>query len=190
MAFGQDAIVLRRGVPDALQRATSPTTLGNTVSRVAALCRQSFGGTPNELCTDNEVMRAFGAAQEEWQAAMEDCQFHRALEAVWKLLAQINGYVVAKEPWKIRKSEGADARACTAFSRRRPKASASPRHALSVRAFDQPEDLRDLRDAGKDPDAADLAWGRLPVSRPMPDLPALFPRADAAEYFRTGRMSR
>src|SRR5262245_42812844 len=108
MAFGQDASFSDEAFLTRYN-ADLANDLGNTVSRVAALCRQSFGGTPNELSTDNEVMRASDAAHEEWQAAMEDCQFNRALESVWKFLAQINGFVVAKEPWKIRKAEGADA---------------------------------------------------------------------------------
>ena len=184
MAFGQDASFSDEAFLTRYN-ADLANDLGNTVSRVAALCRQSFGGTPNELCTDNEVMRAFGAAQEEWQAAMEDCQFNRALEAVWKLLAQINGYVVAKEPWKIRKSEGADA---ARLHRVLSAAAEGIRLSAVMLSPFVPSTSRKIFETfgmpGKDPDAADLAWGRLPVSRPMPDLPALFPRADAAEYFQ------
>ena len=184
MAFGQDASFSDEAFLTRYN-ADLANDLGNTVSRVAALCRQSFGGTPNELCTDNEVMRAFGAAQEEWQAAMEDCQFNRALEAVWKLLAQINGYVVAKEPWKIRKSDGADA---ARLHRVLSAAAEGIRLSAVMLSPFVPSTSRKIFETfgmpGKDPDAADLAWGRLPVSRPMPDLPALFPRADAAEYFQ------
>src|SRR5215831_20665973 len=107
MAFGQDASFSDEAFLTRYN-ADLANDLGNTVSRVAALCRQSFGGTPSEVCTDNEILQAHGAAEEEWRAAMEDCQFNRALEAVWKLLTAVNGYVVAKEPWKIRKAEGAD----------------------------------------------------------------------------------
>ncbi len=184
MAFGQDASFSDEAFLTRYN-ADLANDLGNTVSRVAALCRQSFGGTPNEVCTDNEVMRASGAAQEEWQAAMEDCQFNRALEAVWKFLAQINGYVVAKEPWKIRKAEGVDA---ARLHRVLSAAAEGVRLSAVMLSPFVPATSRRIFETfgmtGKDPDASDLAWGRLPVSRPMPDLSALFPRADAAAYFQ------
>ncbi len=107
MAFGQDAAFSDEAFLTRFN-ADLANDLGNTVSRVAALCRQSFGGTPNAVCTDNEVMRAWGPARADWQAAMADCQFNRALEAVWQFLSQVNGFVVAREPWKIRKAEGND----------------------------------------------------------------------------------
>ena len=159
--------------------------LGNTVSRVAALCRQSFGKTPNEVCTDNDVMRVWGAARAEWQAAMTDCQFNRALEAVWKYLAEINSYVVTKEPWKIRKAEGTDS---ARLHRVLSAASEGVRLSAVMLSPFLPKTSRKIFEAfgmeGRDPSAADLDWGRLPVSQPMPEMPALFPRADAAEYFK------
>src|SRR5260221_13454895 len=80
--------------------------VGNTVSRVAALLRQSFGGTPPETCESNEILAAFSAAQADWLAAMEELAFSRALGAVWRYLAQINRHIVAKEPWEGRKEGG------------------------------------------------------------------------------------
>src|SRR4030095_4237155 len=70
MAFGQDASVSAEAFLTRYN-ADLANDLGNTVSRVAALCRQSFGGTPNEVCTDNEILGAYGAAQGEWRGARE-----------------------------------------------------------------------------------------------------------------------
>ena len=115
---------------------------------------------------------------------MEDCQFNRALEAVWKFLTQINGYVVAKEPWKIRKAEGTDA---ARLHRVLSAAAEGVRLSAVMLSPFVPATSRKIFETfgmpAKDPEAVDLDWGRLPVSRPMADLPALFPRADAAAYF-------
>jgi methionyl-tRNA synthetase len=183
MAFGQDASFSDEAFLTRYN-ADLANDLGNTVSRVAALCRQSFGGTPREVCTDNEVLGAFGEAEAEWRAAMTACQFARALEAVWRLLSAVNGYVVAKEPWKIRKQEGADS---ARLHRVLSAAAEGVRLSAVMLSPFVPATARRIFEIfglpGADPAAADLSWGRLPVSTPMPEVPPLFPRVDAAAYF-------
>jgi len=184
MAFGQDANFSDEAFLTRFN-ADLANDLGNTVSRVAALCRQSFGGTPNEVCGDNEVMRAFAEAEREWRAAMTECQFNRALEAVWRLLTAVNGYVVAREPWKIRKEEGTGS---AALHRVLSAAAEGVRLAAVMLSPFVPVTSRKIFETfalpAADPAPADLAWGRLPLSRPMPEVPALFPRVDAAAYFK------
>src|SRR5262245_62845883 len=101
MAFGQDASFSDEAFLTRYN-ADLANDLGNTVSRVAALCRQSYGGTPPEASRDNELVAAAETALAEWGSALESFSFSRALEVIWKLLSEINGYVVAREPWKIR----------------------------------------------------------------------------------------
>jgi len=191
MAFGQDARFSDEAFL-ARYNADLANDLGNTVSRVAALCRQSFGGTPREMSADNEVMTAWSEARREWQAAMEDWAFARALEAVWRFLTQINGYVVAQEPWKIRKKEGADSARL-----HRVLSAAAEGVRLSAAALwpFMPATSRRIFETfglpAADATGASLEWGGLPVSTPMPELPALFPRVDAADYLtgKDGTMS-
>jgi methionyl-tRNA synthetase len=175
MAFGQDASFSDEAFLTRYN-ADLANDLGNTVSRVAALCRQSFGATPREVCTDNDVMRAFDPVLREWQEAMEDCQFNRALEAVWKFLAEINGFVVTREPWKIRKTEGPEsARLHRVLS---AAAEGVRLSAVMLWPFVPATSRRILAVFGVesgDPSRADLDWGRLPVSRTLPEMPALFP---------------
>jgi methionyl-tRNA synthetase len=184
MAFGQDASFSDEAFLGRYN-ADLANDLGNTVSRVAALCRQSFGATPREVCTDNEVMRASSGARAEWQAAMQDCQFNRALETVWQFLGEVNGYVVAREPWKIRKAEGVDS---ARLHRVLSAAAEGVRLSAVMLSPFVPATSRRIFEAfalePKDPTSADLDWGRLPISRPMPETPALFPRADAEAYFK------
>jgi methionyl-tRNA synthetase len=183
MAFGQDANFSDEAFLTRYN-ADLANDLGNTVSRVAALLRQSFGGTPNEVCDDNEVEAAYADVREEWRAALAECQFNRALEAVWRLLSVINGFVVSREPWKIRKEEGSSS------GRLHRVLSASAEgirlSAVMLSPF-MPGTSRQIFATfaipAEDPSPEDLEWGRLPTSRPMPEAPALFPRADVAQYF-------
>ena len=186
MAFGQDARFSDEAFL-ARYNADLANDLGNTVSRVAALCRQSFNGTPNQVCNDNDVRNAWGPARAEWQAAMGECAFSRALEAVWRFLAQINGYVVSREPWKIRKEEGT---ASERLHRVLSAAAEGVRLAAAALSPFMPATSRTIFATfglpARDCSGADLEWGGLPVSTPMPDLPALFPRVDAGAYL-TGK---
>ena len=184
MAFGQDASFSDEAFLTRYN-ADLANDLGNTVSRVAALCRQSFGGTPNEVCDDNEIVAAFWAAESEWRAAMRECQFNRALESLWKFLTAINGYVVSREPWKIRKEEGVGS---ARLHRVLSAAAEGVRLAAVMLSPFIPATSRKIFAAfalpAQDPGPSDLAWGKLPVSQPMPETPALFPRADAGAYFQ------
>ncbi|MGH9369445.1 MAG: methionine--tRNA ligase [Thermoanaerobaculia bacterium] len=183
MAFGQDALFSDEAFL-ARFNADLANDLGNTVSRVAALCRQSFGGSPPERCAENEVKVSFERELPEWRAAMEDFAFNRALDAVWRFLTEINGYVVAREPWKVRETEGASPR----LSRILYAAAEGVRLAAAMLSPFTPAASRRIYEAfglpGRTPEKPDLEWGVLPPGAPMPEPSALFPRADAGAYFR------
>jgi methionyl-tRNA synthetase len=182
MAFGQDASFSDQAFLERFN-ADLANDLGNTVSRVSALCRQAFGSSPPEPCEDNEIIAAWGRAREEWRGTMDDFGFHRALETVWRFLSEINGYVVSREPWKVRKEEGPSAR----LSRILYAASEGVRLAACLLWPFMPGTSRKifaaLGAAAEDPKLADLEWGRLPTAAPISSAEALFPRVDTAEYF-------
>ncbi|MFN2386987.1 MAG: methionine--tRNA ligase [Thermoanaerobaculia bacterium] len=182
MTFGQDSNFSDEAFLTRYN-ADLANDLGNTVSRIAALCRQSFGGTPAESCHDNDVLRAYRSALREWRDAMEDFAFNRALDAVWRFLALINGYVVAREPWRVRKEEGVTPRLqrilfAAAEGTRLVAVMLSPFMPATSRrvfaAFGMP---------AEDPAPGALRWGRLPLGVPLAEAPPLFPRVDSAVYF-------
>jgi methionyl-tRNA synthetase len=182
MTFGQDARFSDEGFL-VRYNADLANDLGNTVSRVAALCRQSFGGTPPKGASDGELARAFAAARSEWTAALEGFAFGRALEVVWRFLAEINGYVVANEPWKIRKEEGKSARLAGVLY-----ACAEAVRLTGVMLWPfVPATARKIFQAvgapAESPVGSDLEWGRLAGEAPIAEMPPLFPRADTAAYF-------
>ncbi|MGH9315543.1 MAG: methionine--tRNA ligase subunit beta, partial [Thermoanaerobaculia bacterium] len=182
MAFGQDAYFSDQAFL-ARYNADLANDLGNTVSRVAALCRQSFGATPGETCPTNDIRSAYKTALPEWRSAMEEFSFNRALDAVWRFLAEINGYIVSREPWKVRKEEGVSPRLhrilyAAAEGVRLCAVLLHPFVPVTSRRIFQTFGL-----PGQDPAPEDLSWGRLQVDVPLTEQPALFPRADAGEYF-------
>jgi methionyl-tRNA synthetase len=184
MTFGQDAHFSDEAFLTRFN-ADLANDLGNTVSRVAALLRQSFGGTPPEACESNEIFSAFTAARTDWRDGMEESAFSRALEAVWRFLTQINGYVVAKEPWKVRKEEGPSSR----LSKILYAAAEGVRlSAVLLSPFVPATSRRIFETLGlpaADPRLEDLEWGRLPTGARMPESGPLFPRADARVYFES-----
>jgi methionyl-tRNA synthetase len=189
MTFGQDASFSDEAFLTRYN-ADLANDLGNTLSRVAALCRQSFGATPREVCTDNEVRTAFFATVPEWRGAMEEFAFNRALDSVWRLLAMINGYIVAREPWKIRKEEGTSDRLHRVLS-----AAAEGMRIVGVLLFPfVPGTARRIFQTlglpPRDPLPADLEWGRLPLNVPLSEQPPLFPRVDGALYLGAAKEGR
>ena len=184
MAFGQDASFSDEAFL-ARYNADLANDLGNTVSRVAALCRQSFGGTPNACRSTTTCSRASPRPRRSGRRPWRECQFNRALEAVWRLLTA--GQRLRRRPRALEDPQGRGRRlrpppprALRGGRGRAPRG----RHALAVHPRDEPEDLRDLRAARRRPDARGPRLGPAPVSAPMPEAPALFPRADAEAYFK------
>jgi methionyl-tRNA synthetase len=183
MAFGQDGSFSDEAFLTRYN-ADLANDLGNTVSRVAALCQQSFGSTPPEPCEDNEVLEAYRSVRAEWREAMDALGFHRALESVWRFLSIINGYVVSREPWKIRKEEGASPR----LSRVLYAAAEGIRVAGAMLSPFMPATSRKIFATfgapARDPVVSDLDWGGIRPAAAMPKPEPLFPRADAGAYLK------
>ena len=157
--------------------------LGNTMSRALKMADSYFGGkTPPVPCDDNDLLRASGEIVPEYLRAMDDFAFQRALEQTWKLLTAINGYIVAREPWKAFKERGAD----ESLSRVIWNCLESLRIVWVLLAPFMPGLSRDaLQRLGSDPGRIGpeaLRWGGLPSGVPIRIGDAMFPRAEAAAY--------
>ena len=94
------------------------------------------------------------------------------------------GYVVSREPWKIRKEEGASER----LQRILYGAAEGVRLAAVLLSPFIPATSRKIFETfglpARDPGADDLRWGGLALGAPLPEAPALFPRADIAAYLK------
>ncbi|MFY9821750.1 MAG: methionine--tRNA ligase [Thermoanaerobaculia bacterium] len=184
MVFGQDATFSDEGFIDRYNSDLA-NDLGNTVSRVVTLARKAFGGkTPPEACRDNPLVEVARQSVADYRAAMEELAFSRALEALWRLLAEANQYLVINEPWKLIKTEGAESRLSrvlwNGLEAVRIVAAGllpfMPRVAAEVlAAVGSPEPPASL---------GALEWGGTPTGAELPEPRPLFPRIDKEAYLK------
>jgi methionyl-tRNA synthetase len=189
MVFGQDASFSDEAFIDRYNSDLA-NDLGNTVSRLVTLSRRAFDGkTPPESCGTNDMIEVAREAARGYVEAMEDFAFHRALESLWRLLAEINQYIVTREPWKIIKEEGGSPRlsrvlwiglestriVATGLLPFMPKVAAQVLAALGI-----PEPPASL-------DA--MVWGKMPTNAELPEPKPLFPRIDKEAYLAEAHAS-
>ncbi|HEY2091096.1 MAG TPA: methionine--tRNA ligase [Thermoanaerobaculia bacterium] len=182
MTFGQDQDYSDEAFL-ARYNADLANDLGNTLSRAIKMSDSYFGGkTPPTPCDDNELLRASKHAVPEYLAAMDEFAFNRALDAAWRLLVAINGYIVSHEPWKMFKESGAD----EALSRVIWNTLEALRIVWVMVAPFMPATTREaLARLGADPEriaAGDLEWGGLANGVAVRVTDPIFPRADAVQY--------
>jgi methionyl-tRNA synthetase len=162
--------------------------LGNTLSRAIKMTDTYFGGrTPPSACPSNELLRAAEQIVPEYLKSMDELSFQRALDAAWKLLVAVNGYIVSKEPWKKFKETGAD----ETLSRILWNTLEAQRIIWVMMAPFMPSTTREaLSRLGGDPGSIGvdaLKWGGLPTGAPVRAAEAIFPRIDIEAYVGAAR---
>jgi methionyl-tRNA synthetase len=106
MAFGQDAS-FNEDAFIARVNADLANNLGNLVSRTLSMQQRYFQGAVQPLgepTAQDQVLRdAFAVAAREVPAFTERCQFHRALESLWRAIDHANKYIVTTAPFTLAK---------------------------------------------------------------------------------------
>ena len=182
MVFGQDSNYSDEAFLSRYN-ADLANDLGNTLSRAIKMSDSYFGGkTPPTPCFDNELMNAAARIVPEYLREMESLAFQRALDAAWRLLTAVNGYIVGHEPWKMFKVSGADEK----LSRILWNSLESLRLVFVMMApFIPASTAEALARIGADAQAIDsdsLVWGKLPNGAAVRVTDPLFPRIDTAQY--------
>ncbi len=157
--------------------------LGNALSRAIKMADSYFGGkTPPERCSSNELRAKAEEVVQQYLRYMDGFAFNRALEVAWELVTAIDGYIVAHEPWKHFKENGAD----PALSRTIWNTLEALRIVCTMAAPFMPASMREaLTRLGADPDHVDadaLHWGLLPTEAALRVADPIFPRVDVAQY--------
>jgi len=182
MVFGQDASYSDEAFVDRYN-SDFANDLGNTVSRLVTLSHKAYGGkTPPVSFDENLVRSAAIAAVAEYRAAMEELAFSRALEALWRLLAETNQYVVAREPWKLIQSEPGGERLSRILWNGLEAVRIVCTGLLPFMPQVAPKVLAAIGAPGEGLSLANLAWGGLQTGAPLSAPQPLFPRADKAQF--------
>ena len=106
MTFGQDSSFSDRAF---LERYNSDlaNALGNAASRVTVMTRRSLDGRVPPPPAEGPLPAAAAETVTAYRHHMEAFEPHRALESVWALLADLDGYLQEQQPWKLAKDEAA-----------------------------------------------------------------------------------
>ncbi len=85
--------------------------LGNLASRILAMIGQYFDGRipekPGEWsdARDSEIDKAKETADRETSGSLARFDFSRAMDAIWKLVAEVDKYLVEFQPWALAKDK-------------------------------------------------------------------------------------
>ena len=90
--------------------------LGNLVSRTTAMVQKYFGGTLPAGCKtcaapeayDTELISLASGLRDHYEADMEACAPHKALEEVFKVIQRANKYIDESMPWALAKDMDAN----------------------------------------------------------------------------------
>ncbi len=85
--------------------------LGNLVSRTTAMVQKYFGGTLPEGCRtcaapegyDTELIALASGLRDRYEADMDACAPHKALDEVFKVIQRANKYIDESMPWALAK---------------------------------------------------------------------------------------
>ncbi|HBI15177.1 MAG TPA: methionine--tRNA ligase subunit beta, partial [Desulfobulbaceae bacterium] len=108
MSFGLDASFSAAAIVER-QNSDLANDLGNLFSRALTMLAKYAGGTvpaPDEAtvsAADRELTSAMAEMVILYRREMEQFNFSRALQEVWKVIGQLNRFIVANEPWELAK---------------------------------------------------------------------------------------
>jgi methionyl-tRNA synthetase len=123
----------------------------------------------------------------DYHAAMEDLAFSRALESLWRLLAETNQYIVSREPWKMIKTEGPTPALARILWIGLEAVRIVATGLLPFMPRMAPQVLAAIGVATP-PDSLDaLRWGGTPTDAELPAPAPLFPRIDKEAYLGEAR---
>jgi len=185
MNFGHDATFSDEAFIDRYNSDLA-NDLGNTVSRLVTLSRKNFDNVvPPRPSEPGPLAEAAETVVAEYRQAMEGFAFHRALDALWRLLSEANSYLVGHEPWKMLKDESLRQEAGGVLWNGLEVVRIVATGLLPVMPETAPAVLRAIGALGEGEAEGSLevlAWGRLESGATLPELSPLFPRIDKQAY--------
>ncbi|MDJ1113315.1 methionine--tRNA ligase [Microbacterium dauci] len=187
IAFGQDGSFSWEDL-SARYQAELANGFGNLASRTVAMIDRYFdgvvpaAGAAEEI--DLRVQRVVADAATNADAAIERFRPDEAIDAIWTIVDELNGYITENEPWALAKDEAKRERLSTVLY-----TAAEGLRALAVLLSPvMPASTAKLWDAlGAEPGLGELtaqplraagSWGQLPAGATVTPLTPLFPRVE------------
>lgn len=171
--------------------------LGNLASRTLTMITRYFKGEvpypsqASQTASDAAIVDAARKTIAEYGALFDQCQFSRALEMAWGLVAAVDKYIVENEPWALdeKKDEGSRTRLATvlytsAEALRIVTALAHPVMPDATAKIWAQLGLGDIKKF----DLTTLQWGQLHLGTKLGEVQAVFPRADKSAVERMQKM--
>ena len=189
IAFGQDGSFSWEDL-SARYQAELANGFGNLASRTVAMIGKYFDGVvpaPGGYTeADLEIQRVVADAASGADAAMERFRIDEAIDRIWTIVDELNGYITINEPWALAKDEAKRERLQTVLftvaeglraltvllSPVMPEATAKLWLALGVSETLGSLEEQLIREAGK--------WGALRPGTTVNGLAPLFPRVEQA----------
>ena len=189
IAFGQDGSFSWEDLA-ARYQAELANGFGNLASRTVAMIGKYFDGVvpaPGGYTeADLEIQRVVADAASAADAAMERFRIDEAIDRIWTIVDELNGYITINEPWALAKDEAKRERLQTVLytvaeglraltvllSPVMPEATAKLWLALGVGETLGSLEDQPIREAGQ--------WGALRPGTSVNGLAPLFPRVEQA----------
>jgi methionyl-tRNA synthetase len=108
--FGRDGNYSHEAIVNRIN-ADLANDLGNLAQRSLSMIAKNCDGVVPSCGSlssdDEEILKAADTMIETARAAMDTQAIHRALEAIWSVVADANRYFAGAEPWALKKSDPA-----------------------------------------------------------------------------------
>ncbi|RJX24573.1 MAG: methionine--tRNA ligase [Desulfobulbus sp.] len=186
MSFGLDASFSGTAIVER-QNSDLANDLGNLFSRALTMLAKYAGGTvpaPDEAAMTAEDRQLTADLLEMvsiYRREMDQFNFSRALQEIWKVIGQLNRFIVVNAPWELAKDPALAGRLRTVLSL---LAEALRLIALVLRPVMPEAAARMARALGLAEEMAaatlerDGVWGLLRPGAALGEIPQLFPRID------------